>query len=48
MVEIHGNKLKGGITKSGNLGKIGLAISEINPDILYAAIELERRERSCL
>ena len=29
---------------SGNLGKIGLAISEINPDILYAAIELERRK----
>ncbi len=29
---------------SGSLGKIGLAISEINPDILYAAIELDRRK----
>ena len=28
----------------GKLGKIGLAISEINPDVLYAAIELERRK----
>jgi len=29
---------------SGNMGKIGLAISEINPDVLYAAIELDRRK----
>lgn len=28
----------------GNMGKIGLAISPQNPDIVYAAIELERRE----
>ena len=26
------------------MGKIGLAISPINPDILYAAIELERKK----
>ncbi len=30
----------------GNMGKIGLAISEINPDVLYAAIELDRRKGS--
>lgn len=35
-------KLTNGLP-SGNIGKIGLAISPINPDILYAAIELERR-----
>ena len=29
---------------SGKMGKIGLAISPIDPDILYAAIELERRK----
>lgn len=28
----------------GNLGKIGLAISPQNPDVVYAAIELNRRE----
>lgn len=28
---------------SGNLGKIGLAISPIDPDVIYAAIEEERR-----
>ena len=28
----------------GNLGKIGLAISPQNPDVIYAAIELERRK----
>jgi photosystem II stability/assembly factor-like uncharacterized protein len=28
----------------GNLGKIGLAISPLRPDVLYAAIELNRRE----
>lgn len=28
---------------TGNLGKIGLAISPQNPDVLYAAIELNRR-----
>ena len=27
---------------SGNMGKIGLAISLLNPDVLYAAIELDR------
>lgn len=35
-------KLKKGLP-SGNLGKIGLTISPINPDVIYAAIELERR-----
>ncbi len=34
-------KLTEGIPKS-NLGKIGLAISPFNPDIIYAAIELDR------
>ncbi|NNU16833.1 glycosyl hydrolase [Parvularcula sp. ZS-1/3] len=29
---------------SGNMGKIGLAISPQNPDRIYAAIELDRRE----
>lgn len=29
---------------SGNMGKIGLAISPQNPDHIYAAIELDRRE----
>jgi len=29
---------------TGNLGKIGLAISPQDPDVIYAAIELERRE----
>jgi photosystem II stability/assembly factor-like uncharacterized protein len=28
----------------GNMGKIGLAISPQNPDVLYASIELNRRE----
>ena len=34
--------LKKGLPKS-NMGKIGLAISYQNPDVLYAAIELDRR-----
>ena len=34
-------KLKKGIPGS-NLGKIGLAISPFNPDVIYAAIELDR------
>ena len=29
---------------TGNIGKIGLAISPQNPDILYAAVETERRQ----
>ncbi|MEO1220864.1 MAG: glycosyl hydrolase, partial [Pseudomonadota bacterium] len=29
---------------SGNMGKIGIAISPIQPDVVYAAIELDRRE----
>ncbi len=37
------NKLKTGLPK-GDMGKIGLAISPINPDVIYAAIELERRK----
>ena len=36
------NKLSNGLP-SGNLGKIGLAISPQRPDVLYAAIELDRR-----
>ncbi|MFQ5680220.1 MAG: glycosyl hydrolase [Gemmatimonadota bacterium] len=36
-------KLERGLP-SGNVGKIGLAISPQNPDIVYAAVELERRE----
>lgn len=36
------DKLKTGLPK-GDMGKIGLAISPINPDVIYAAIELERR-----
>lgn len=35
-------KLKQGLPE-GAMGKIGLAISPQNPDVLYAAIELERR-----
>ena len=35
--------LSNGLPK-GNIGKIGLAISAQNPDIVYAAIELNRRE----
>lgn len=37
------NKLTKGIPKS-NLGKIGLAISPFNPDVIYAAIELDRKK----
>lgn len=36
-------KLSNGLPKS-NIGKIGLAISPQNPDILYAALELNRRK----
>ena len=36
-------EMKSGLPK-GNMGKIGLAISPIRPDVLYAAIELDRRE----
>ncbi|MFT7287258.1 MAG: hypothetical protein ACI87W_001371 [Halieaceae bacterium] len=36
-------KLSTGLPE-GNLGKIGLAISPQNPDVVYAAIELNRRE----
>lgn len=35
-------KLEGGLP-GGNLGKIGLAISPQRPDVVYAAIELDRR-----
>jgi len=34
----------GGGLPSGNLGKIGLAISPQDPDVVYAAIETNRRE----
>ncbi|MEM8798967.1 MAG: glycosyl hydrolase [Pseudomonadota bacterium] len=37
------NKLTNGLPK-GNMGKIGLAVSPINPDVVYAAIELDRRK----
>ncbi|MEL6484824.1 MAG: glycosyl hydrolase, partial [Bacteroidota bacterium] len=37
------NKLTKGIPKS-NLGKIGLALSPFNPDVIYAAIELNRKK----
>lgn len=36
-------KLAGGLPTS-NLGKIGMAISPQNPDVIYAAIELDRRK----
>ncbi len=36
-------RLEGGLP-TGNLGKTGLAISPQNPDVVYAAIETERRE----
>ncbi|MEL6822093.1 MAG: glycosyl hydrolase, partial [Calditrichota bacterium] len=36
-------KLKKGLPSS-NMGKIGLAISPQNPDVIYAAIELDRRK----
>lgn len=36
-------KLKGGLPSS-NIGKIGLAISPQKPDVVYAAIELDRRK----
>jgi photosystem II stability/assembly factor-like uncharacterized protein len=36
-------KLEGGLP-GGNLGKIGLAVSPQNPDVVYAAIELDRRK----
>jgi len=39
---IKWKKLNEGLPAS-NLGKIGLAISPQNPDVLYAAIELDRR-----
>lgn len=38
-------KLEKGLPKS-DMGKIGLAISPQNPDVVYAAIELNRREGS--
>ncbi len=37
------SKLKTGLPK-GNMGKIGLAISPQKPDVVYAAIELNRRK----
>lgn len=36
-------ELKSGLPTSQNMGKIGLAISPQQPDIIYAAIELDRR-----
>ncbi len=36
-------ELKSGLPE-GNMGKIGLAISPMQPDVLYAAIELDLRE----
>ncbi len=37
------NKMETGLPKE-DMGKIGLAISPMQPDVLYAAIELERRK----
>ncbi len=37
------SKLKTGLPTT-DMGKIGLAISPINPDVLYAAIELDRKK----
>ncbi|MGC6430052.1 MAG: WD40/YVTN/BNR-like repeat-containing protein [Jejuia sp.] len=37
------DKLTTGLPK-GDMGKIGLAISPLNPDVVYAAIELQRRK----
>ncbi|MEL7188618.1 MAG: glycosyl hydrolase, partial [Pseudomonadota bacterium] len=37
------DELKTGLP-TGNMGKIGLAISPMRPDVVYAAIELDRRE----
>lgn len=37
------NQLKSGLPTT-EMGKIGLAISPINPDVLYAAIELDRKK----
>ena len=37
------NKIHKGLPRS-NMGKIGLAISPIKPDVIYAAIELDRRK----
>lgn len=37
------NKINKGLPSS-NMGKIGLAISPMNPDIIYAAVETERRK----
>lgn len=36
-------ELKTGLPK-GNLGKIGMAISPMNPDVLYATIEIDNRD----
>lgn len=36
-------ELKSGLPTSQNMGKIGLAISPQQPDVVYAAIELDRR-----
>jgi photosystem II stability/assembly factor-like uncharacterized protein len=36
-------KLGGGLPK-GNVGKIGLTISPLNPDVVYAVIELDNRK----
>lgn len=40
-------KLKNGLPKS-NMGKIGLAISPQKPDVVYAAIELDRTKGGVL
>jgi hypothetical protein len=40
-MEKHGKKLTNGIPRS-NLGKIGIAMSYQDPDVVYAAIETDR------
>ena len=41
MEEIIGSNLK--MVSTSNMGKIGLVLSPQNPDVIYAAIELDRR-----
>jgi len=37
-------ELETGLPEDSNMGKIGLAISPMKPDVLYAAIEIDNRE----
>ncbi len=42
MQELHGNKLKSGLP-GGDMGRIGLAISPVNPDHVFAIIEAREK-----